>query len=64
MQVLIDNLVYSPIFNLLVMAYIGTVVEGKLQLVHRVHNALTFVHCLAHSIALTCVPGADSYNFT
>ena len=29
MQVLIDNLVYSPVFNLLVMAYIATVVEGK-----------------------------------
>ena len=28
-QVLIDNLVYSPVFNLLVMAYISTVVEGK-----------------------------------
>lgn len=28
-KVLIDNLVYSPVFNLLVMAYIGTVVEGR-----------------------------------
>jgi len=28
-QVLIDNLVYSPVFNLLVMAYIATVVEGE-----------------------------------
>lgn len=38
MQVLIDNLVYSPIFNLLVMAYIGTVVEGKQCLVAYVCN--------------------------
>ncbi len=29
LQVLIDNLVYSPVFNLLVMAYIATVVEGE-----------------------------------
>ena len=28
LQVLIDNLVYSPVFNLLVMVYIATVVEG------------------------------------
>ncbi|DBB08125.1 hypothetical protein WJX82_004659 [Trebouxia sp. C0006] len=28
-KVLIDNLVYSPVFNLLVMAYIATVVEGR-----------------------------------
>lgn len=34
MQVLIDNLVYSPVFNLLVMAYIGTVVEGKQLAMH------------------------------
>ena len=29
LQVLIDNLVYSPVFNLLVMAYIATIVEGE-----------------------------------
>jgi len=36
-QVLIDNLVYSPVFNLLVMAYIATVVQvsgGSLTAAH------------------------------
>ena len=28
LQVLIDNLVFSPLLNLLVMVYIATVVEG------------------------------------